>query len=59
MAIRNICEGNKENQAIVASLTKVGDADNSDILKEFNIEFGSMRIGQATSTASADSEMRS
>lgn len=57
MAIRNICEGNKENQAIVASLTKVGDADNSDILKEFNIEFGSMRIGE--STTSAESEMNS
>lgn len=59
MAIRNICEGNKENQAIVASLTKVGDADNSDILKEFNIEFGSMRIGETTGKSSADSDMRS
>jgi len=44
LAIRNLCEGNVENQELIASLTKVGDADNSDILKEFNIDLGSMRI---------------
>ncbi|KAJ6641082.1 Ataxin-10 [Pseudolycoriella hygida] len=44
LAIRNLCEGNMENQQLIASLTKVGDADNSDILKEFNIDLGSMRI---------------
>lgn len=44
LAIRNLCEGNLENQQLVAGLTKVGDADNSDILKEFNIDLGSMRI---------------
>ncbi len=47
LAIRNLCEGNMENQQLVASLTKVGDADNSEILKEFNIDLGSMRINTA------------
>lgn len=47
LAIRNLCEGNVENQQLIASLTKVGDADNSDILKEFNIDLGSMRINTA------------
>lgn len=44
LAIRNLCEGNTENQQLIAGLTKVGDADNSEILKEFNIDLGSMRI---------------
>ncbi|KAG4076744.1 hypothetical protein HA402_002031 [Bradysia odoriphaga] len=47
LAIRNLCEGNMENQQLVANLTKVGDADNSEILKEFNIDLGSMRINSA------------
>lgn len=44
LAIRNLCDGCPENQAIVRGLMKVGDADNSEVLKEFNLEMGSMRI---------------
>lgn len=46
LAIRNLCDGCAENQAIIAGLMKVGDADNSDVVKEFNLEMGSMRIGE-------------
>lgn len=45
LAIRNLCDGCVENQALVRSLTKVGEADNSEVLREFNLEMGSMRIG--------------
>lgn len=44
LAVRNLCENNAENQLLVQSLTKIGDADNSEMMKEFNIELGSMRI---------------
>ena len=44
LAIRHFCEDNLENQEIIANLTKLGDADN-DILKEFNLDMGSLRIG--------------
>lgn len=44
LAIRNLCENNQENQTIIRQLTKVGDADNSDILKELNLDLGSLRI---------------
>lgn len=44
LAIRNLCESNAENQNIIANLVKIGDATNSDILKEFNMDFGSMRV---------------
>lgn len=44
LAIRNLCENNLENQQIVRQLSKVGDAKNSDVLKEFNIDLGSLRI---------------
>lgn len=43
LAIRNLCENNVENQQIISQLTKVGDA-NSDILKELNLDMGSLRI---------------
>lgn len=45
LAIRNLCWRCPENQAVIRQLTKVGDADNSDLLKEFNLDLGSMRIG--------------
>lgn len=45
LAIRNLCENNAENQQLIRQLTKVGDAENSDILKELNIDMGSLRIG--------------
>lgn len=45
LAIRNLCENNAENQQIIRQLSKVGDAENSDILKELNIDMGSLRIG--------------
>lgn len=44
LAIRNLCESNSENQYIIANLVKIGDATNSNILKEFDISLGSMRI---------------
>lgn len=44
LAIRNLCENNLENQQMIRELTKVGDANNSDILKEFNLDLGSLRI---------------
>lgn len=44
LAIRNLCEGCAENQAIVRGLMKVGDVDNSAVLKEFDMDMGSMRI---------------
>lgn len=44
LAIRNLCENNPENQQIVRQMTKVGDAENSDILKELNLDMGSLRI---------------
>ncbi|XP_031633110.1 ataxin-10 [Contarinia nasturtii] len=43
LAIRNLCENNMENQEIIRQLTKVGDSK-SDILKEFNLDLGSLRI---------------
>lgn len=43
LAIRNLCENCPENQEIIRNLCKVGDAPN-EILKELNIEFGSLRI---------------
>lgn len=45
LAIRNLCWQCPENQEMIRQLTKIGDADNSDILKEFNLDLGSMRIG--------------
>lgn len=45
LAIRNLCEDCPENQEIVAGLTKVGEAEKADIVKELNLELGSMRIG--------------
>lgn len=45
LAIRNLCWQCPENQAMIRQLTKIGDADNSEILKEFNLDLGSMRIG--------------
>lgn len=43
LAIRNLCENNMENQQIIRQLTKVGDS-NSDTIKEFNLDLGSLRI---------------
>jgi ataxin-10 len=43
LAIRNLCEGNVENQEIVRQLTRVGDAANP-VLEEFGIESGVFRI---------------
>lgn len=43
LAIRNLCEGNAENQEIIRQLTKVGDTK-SDIIKELNLDLGSLRI---------------
>lgn len=45
LAIRNLCEDNPENQEIVRSLTKVGDAENP-LLKEMGLEEGMLRIGK-------------
>lgn len=45
LAIRNLCEDNPENQEIVRSLTKVGDAENP-LLKELGLESGMLRIGK-------------
>lgn len=43
LAIRNLCENNLENQTIIRQLSKVGDSK-SDIIKEFNLDLGSLRI---------------
>lgn len=43
LAIRNLCEDNLENQKFVASLSKVGDAENS-LVTEYNAEGGTIRI---------------
>lgn len=43
LAIRNLCEDNLENQKFIASLTKVGDADNS-LVTEYNTAGGTIRI---------------
>ncbi|XP_055315990.1 ataxin-10 [Sitodiplosis mosellana] len=43
LAIRNLCEGNAENQEIIRQLTKVGDSK-SDIISEFYLDLGSLRI---------------
>lgn len=43
LAIRNLCENNLENQAIVQSLTKVGNAENP-VLSEFKLDDGIFRI---------------
>lgn len=45
LAIRNLCEDNPENQAMVKKLTKVGDASNP-LLKELGLEAGMLRIGK-------------
>lgn len=45
LAIRNLCDGNPENQEIVKNLTRVGDAENP-VLKEFGIESGVFRINK-------------
>lgn len=45
LAIRNLCEGNLENQELVNSLTKVGDVANS-LLNEMGLESGMLRIGK-------------
>lgn len=45
LAIRNICEDNLENQELVKSLTKAGDAA-SPLLKEMGLESGMLRIGK-------------
>lgn len=45
LAIRNLCEDNLENQAMVKKLTKVGDASNP-LLKELGLEAGMLRIGK-------------
>ncbi|XP_038104071.1 ataxin-10 [Culex quinquefasciatus] len=50
LAIRNLCEDNLENQKFVASLTKVGDAENS-LITEYTAEGGTIRIRDG-STAS-------
>ncbi|XP_053687919.1 ataxin-10 [Sabethes cyaneus] len=43
LAIRNLCEDNLENQKFVASLSKIGDAENS-LVSEYNAEGGTIRI---------------
>lgn len=45
LAIRNLCEGNVENQEIVRGLTKMGEAENP-MLKEFGLQSGMLRIGK-------------
>lgn len=45
LAIRNLCENNLENQEMIKSLTKVGEAENP-LLKEFGIDSGIMRIAK-------------
>lgn len=45
LAIRNLCWQCPENQELIRQLTKIGDADNSNLVKEFNLDLGSMRIG--------------
>ncbi|EAT37563.1 AAEL010474-PA [Aedes aegypti] len=53
LAIRNLCDDNLENQKFVASLTKVGDAENS-LLTEYNSAGGTIRI-KDSSTCSPSS----
>ncbi|KAG5675809.1 hypothetical protein PVAND_005681 [Polypedilum vanderplanki] len=43
LAIRNLCEENSENQDIVQSLTRIGDAQNP-VLTEFGLSEGVFRI---------------
>lgn len=45
LAIRNLCEDNLENQEMVRSLSKVGDAANP-LLKEMGLESGMLRIAK-------------
>jgi ataxin-10 len=45
LAIKNLCENNPENQEIVRSLTKVGEAE-TPLLKEFGVSPGVLRIGK-------------
>lgn len=45
LAIRNICEGNLENQEMIKGLTKLGDAENP-LLKEMGLDSGMLRIGK-------------
>lgn len=45
LAIRNLCEGNLENQEMVGNLTKIGTAENP-LLKEMGLESGMLRIGK-------------
>ncbi|XP_055532179.1 ataxin-10 [Wyeomyia smithii] len=47
LAIRNLCEENIENQKLIASLSKVGDAENS-LLSEYNAEGGTIRISSSS-----------
>lgn len=44
LAIRNLCEGNSENQELIRQLNKIGDDNKSSVLKEFDSETGTMRI---------------
>lgn len=44
LAIRNLCEGNSENQKLIRQLNKIGDDNKSSVLKEFDSETGMMRI---------------
>lgn len=50
LAIRNLCEDNLENQKFVASLTKVGDAENS-LLTEYTSGGGTIRIRDSSSAS--------
>ncbi|XP_058813788.1 ataxin-10 [Topomyia yanbarensis] len=43
LAIRNLCENNLENQKFIASLSKVGEAENT-LLTEYTAEGGTIRI---------------
>lgn len=54
LAIRNLCDDNLENQKFVASLTKIGDAENS-LLTEYNSAGGTIRIKDGCSAPSPSS----
>ncbi|XP_055633329.1 ataxin-10-like [Toxorhynchites rutilus septentrionalis] len=50
LAIRNLCDDNLENQKFIASITKVGDAENS-LVTDFTSGGGTIRISDGSSTS--------
>ncbi|XP_065077788.1 ataxin-10 [Ochlerotatus camptorhynchus] len=48
LAIKNLCDDNLENQKFIASLTKIGEAENS-LVTEYNSAGGTIRIKNSSS----------